>query len=198
MGAITKNAISQLMPAANQCASRLFYKDPTPSIRIMGLEEAQHLSRFVTVVVLMPTSPSDNECAVPQISAQESLDGISGKSKFLELFKGTTAQLVPTNGEDNLAFGDVQVNFSSMQVSRQNEQVSLTLMEFKTLKYFAQNEGRVISRDELLKKVWGYENYPCTRTVDNHILKLRQKIEKNSARPLHIRTVHGVGYRFTP
>jgi DNA-binding winged helix-turn-helix (wHTH) protein len=198
MGAITKNAISQLMPVANQNASRLFFKDPTSSIRIMGLEEAQHVSRFVPVLVLMPASPSDGEYDVPQISGQESPERVTGKSKFLELFKGAVPQLVAKSQAHDLEFGDVKVNFSSMLASRQNQQVSLTLMEFKTLKYFAQNEGRVISRDELLKKVWGYENYPCTRTVDNHILKLRQKLERNPNRPIHIRTVHGVGYRFTP
>jgi len=58
------------------------------------------------------------------------------------------------------------------------------------------NAGRVISRDELLNEVWGYENYPCTRTVDNHILRLRQKLERDPSRPVHFRTVHGAGYKF--
>ena len=60
------------------------------------------------------------------------------------------------------------------------------------------NARRAISRDELLNKVWGYENYPCTRTVDNHILKLRQKLEPDPNMPRHFLTVHGVGYRFLP
>jgi DNA-binding response OmpR family regulator len=54
----------------------------------------------------------------------------------------------------------------------------------------------VISRDELLSEVWGYQNYPSTRTVDNHILKIRQKLERDPANPVHFRTVHGVGYKF--
>ena len=81
---------------------------------------------------------------------------------------------------------------------RKGEPVMLTALEFKTLKYLAQNARRVISRDELLNEVWGYENYPCTRTVDNHILRLRQKLEKNPSRPVHFRTVHGAGYKFLP
>jgi two-component system response regulator VicR len=56
----------------------------------------------------------------------------------------------------------------------------------------------VISRDELLDKVWGYEHYPCTRTVDNHMLKLRQKLERDPSHPLHLLTVHGLGYKFVP
>ena len=85
-----------------------------------------------------------------------------------------------------------------MEALRKGEPFVLTAMEFKTLKYFIQNARRVISRDELLNEVWGYENYPCTRTVDNHILKLRQKLERNPSRPVHFRTMHGAGYKFLP
>jgi len=66
-------------------------------------------------------------------------------------------------------------------------------MEFKVLKFFVSNPRRVISRDELLNEVWGYENYPCTRTVDNHVLKLRQKLELEPVHPVHFRTVRGMG-----
>ena len=76
--------------------------------------------------------------------------------------------------------------------------IALTAQEFKTLKFMMQNAERVISRDELLNEVWGYQNYPSTRTVDNHILKLRQKLEKDPANPVHFRTVHGMGYKFVP
>jgi DNA-binding response OmpR family regulator len=103
------------------------------------------------------------------------------------------------NGDESeLVFGDVKVSFSSMEASRNGELVKLTRLEFKTLKYLAQNPGRVIARDELLNQVWGYKNYPCTRTVDNHILRLRQKLERDACRPFHFRTVHGVGYKFLP
>ena len=60
------------------------------------------------------------------------------------------------------------------------------------------NTQRVISRDELLNEVWGYQNYPCTRTVDNHMLKLRQKLESDPSYPLHFLTVYGRGYKFLP
>jgi len=68
----------------------------------------------------------------------------------------------------------------------------------KHLQKISKNPGRVIARDELLNQVWGYENYPCTRTVGNHILRLRKKLERRACRPLHFRTVHGVGYKFLP
>ncbi len=71
-------------------------------------------------------------------------------------------------------------------------------MEFKVLKFFVSHPNHVISRDDILNQVWGYENYPCTRTVDNQVLKLRQKLEADAGQPVHFRTVHGVGYKFIP
>jgi DNA-binding response OmpR family regulator len=93
-------------------------------------------------------------------------------------------------------FGDVFADFSSMEVSRSGEDVALTTMEFKLLRFLVQNAGRVVSRDEMLNEVWGYEHYPTTRTVDNHILRLRQKLEPDPAHPVHFHTVHGMGYKF--
>jgi DNA-binding response OmpR family regulator len=72
------------------------------------------------------------------------------------------------------------------------------MKEFRTLEFMIKNARRVISRDELLNEVWGYENYPCTRTVDNHILKLRKKLENDPANPAHLVTIHGMGYKFMP
>lgn len=97
-----------------------------------------------------------------------------------------------------LEFADVRIDLLSMEVLRAELPVVLTTMEFKVLKFFVMNPNRVISRDELLNQVWGYENYPCTRTVDNHVMKLRQKLESDDAPPVHFRTVHGVGYKFIP
>ena len=83
-----------------------------------------------------------------------------------------------------------------MEVSRAKKHVALTAMELKLLRFLVQNAGRVLSRNEMLDEVWGYQNYPSTRTVDNHILRLRQKLESDPANPVHFRTVHRVGYRF--
>ena len=100
--------------------------------------------------------------------------------------------------EKPVRFGEVSVDLESMEVRRSNRPVNLTAMEFKVLKYFVANPNRVISRDDLLDQVWGYNNYPCTRTVDNHILRLRQKLEPDFGTPVYFRTVHGIGYKFTP
>jgi DNA-binding response OmpR family regulator len=100
--------------------------------------------------------------------------------------------------ESLYVFEDVIVDFSKTEITRCGEKVMVTAKEFKTLEYLTKNPERVISRDELLNEVWGYQNYPCTRTVDNHILRLRQKLESDPSHPSHFLTVHGVGYRFAP
>ena len=102
-----------------------------------------------------------------------------------------------TNGE-TLTLGNLAINFRSMTAARGTELVAFTAQEFKLLKFFAASPGRVVTREELLNSVWGYEHYPTTRTVDNHILRLRQKIERDPSNPEHFITMHGVGYKFLP
>lgn len=99
---------------------------------------------------------------------------------------------------ETFTFGDVKVDFTKMELWRDGNLVPLTSQEFKVLRFMIQNAERVLSREELLNLVWGYRNYPSTRTVDNHILRLRQKLEKDPANPLHFRTVHSSGYKFVP
>jgi len=99
---------------------------------------------------------------------------------------------------DKFTFGDVEVDFTRMELRRGGDVVPMTSQEFKLLKFMIQNAERVLSREELLNQVWGYRHYPSTRTVDNHILRLRQKLEKDGANPVHFRTVHSAGYKFVP
>ncbi len=97
-----------------------------------------------------------------------------------------------------LGFGDVSVDFLKMEIHRAGTLVALTAHEFKLLRFFLDHPGRVISREELLSDVWGLSFHLTTRTVDNQVLKLRQKLEPDPANPVHFRTVHGVGYIFLP
>jgi Transcriptional regulatory protein, C terminal len=198
MGVVAKNPSLQLMPAAAQQVSRAFLNDSATPIRIMDLKEARQLSQFVTVIVLVPVPPAKDGRAPSEITGSNSLGENSATSKLVEFFSKTITQPKAGSAESDLVFGDVKVSFSSMEASLKGEPVKLTAMEFKTLKYLAHNVRRVISRDELLNEVWGYGNYPCTRTVDNHILRLRQKLERNPSQPIHFRTVHGAGYKFLP
>ncbi len=97
---------------------------------------------------------------------------------------------------EELVIGDVRIDFRTYRARRGPEEVSLSAKEFELLKFLASRPDVPVSRDELLDRVWGYNNYPSTRTVDNFIARLRQKIEAIPDRPRHLLTVHGVGYKF--
>ena len=95
-------------------------------------------------------------------------------------------------------FGDVEVDIERRNVTRKGKDVKVTPAEYNLLLFFLQNPDRVLTRDFILNSVWGYEYYPNTRTVDAHVVRLRQKFEADPAVPTHFLTVHGVGYRFLP
>jgi DNA-binding response OmpR family regulator len=99
---------------------------------------------------------------------------------------------------DELKFGGVDIDFRSYEARCDGKPVEMTRKEFAILRYLASHAGEVVSRDDLLNEVWGYESYPASRTVDNHVAGLRAKLERNSSEPEHIKTVHGVGYKFIP
>jgi len=100
------------------------------------------------------------------------------------------------SGEGRYAFGDVQIDFRRAEVLRQDRPVSLSALEFKLLQYFIAHRGALLTRDELLDNVWGYDATPVTRTVDVHVSSLRQKLERNPGHPEFILTVHRLGYKF--
>ncbi|HEX6899339.1 MAG TPA: response regulator transcription factor [Thermoanaerobaculia bacterium] len=110
------------------------------------------------------------------------------------IFRRARSPLSSTAG--TYAFGDVRVDFRRGEVFRDGAPVTLSALEFKLLSFFIQNRGALLTRDELLDKVWGYDAMPTTRTVDVHVASLRQRLERNPSRPEHILTVHGRGYRF--
>lgn len=105
----------------------------------------------------------------------------------------------PSEGKKDIeeyTFGDVYIDFKKQEAMKNRQTIKLTPREFKILKFFAQYEGEVVSRDMLLNGVWGYENFPSTRTIDNFILSIRKKIEDNASKPKHLITVHTAGYKF--
>jgi DNA-binding response OmpR family regulator len=95
-------------------------------------------------------------------------------------------------------FADCEIDFKKMTARRSGNPVVLTAHEFKLLKYFTENAERVLTREVLLNEVWGYNCFPTTRTVDNQILKLRQKLEPDPANPTHLLTIYAAGYKFVP
>jgi len=170
---------------------------PSPAFLTINSKEIRSLSRFVPVLVLIDKS-TIKKLAVREISESKPLTETSESTRLLGLFGQAVNHFKTTNTDSLIVFGDVVVDLSSHEVRRRGQPVVLTALEFKTLKYFMLNARRAISRDELLNEVWGYENYPCTRTVDNYILKLRRKLERDPSKPAHFRTLHGAGYKFLP
>jgi DNA-binding response OmpR family regulator len=97
---------------------------------------------------------------------------------------------------DQHSFADVEVDLKRFRVLKAGKAIDLSSKEFELLKYFICHSGEILSRDRLLEDVWGYENYPTTRTVDTHLVRLRQKLEPDPEQPQYFLTVHGTGYRF--
>jgi two-component system alkaline phosphatase synthesis response regulator PhoP len=100
-----------------------------------------------------------------------------------------------SNG-DRMGFSDVVVDLKGCRVMRRGKSVDVSTKEFDLLKYFIQHSGETLTRDRLLTEVWGYDRFPTTRTVDAHIVRLRQKLEPNPEQPQFFLTVHGAGYKF--
>src|SRR5437870_6185677 len=110
--------------------------------------------------------------------------------------KAVLRRATPQSGTDVYRFSDVEVNIRGNEVLRAGSRVDLSAKEFALLAYFISHPAETLSRDRLLDAVWGYENYPNTRTVDTHIVHLRQKLEPNPEEPRFILTIHGSGYKF--
>jgi len=161
-------------------------------------EEFRKLSRYLPVIVLVPKSAVHDKTTQKKPGPNKSVADLIDTSDVCLPLDAAKAWLRNLNATDTFEFGGVRGCFSAMEIHRNGRLVSLTCKEFKTLAYLIKNPRRVISRDELLSKVWGYANYPSTRTVDNHILKLRKKLETEPARPKHFHTVHSSGYKFQP
>jgi DNA-binding response OmpR family regulator len=97
---------------------------------------------------------------------------------------------------DELRFDDVVIEFRRYEARKGDRAIEMTRKEFGVLRFIAGRAGEVVTRDELLNEVWGYESTPTTRTVDNHIASLRSKLEEIPSEPRHLLTIHGVGYKW--
>jgi DNA-binding response OmpR family regulator len=201
MTAATKAAISPFRQAKTELGSNpvLFLDEDLASVPVSGIpEEFRKLSRYLPVIVLVPKSTVHDKTTQKKPGSNKSVAGLIDTSAVCLPLVAAKAWLRNPNAADTFQFGGVKGCFSTMEIHRNGQPVVLTCKEFKTLAYLLKNPRRVISRNELLNEVWGYENYSCTRTVDNHILKLRKKLETEPAHPKHFHTVHSSGYKFLP
>jgi DNA-binding response OmpR family regulator len=168
--------------------------------RMSGLELCRRLrAEGVATPILMLTARSEESDRVTGLDLGAD-DYVTKPFSVRELMARVRALLRRTHASttlpSELRFGNVEVDFRRYVARRDGRPVDMTRKEFAVLRLLAGRAGKVITRDELLNEVWGYESYPVSRTVDNHIALLRSKLEADPAHPVYIRTVHGVGYRF--
>jgi DNA-binding response OmpR family regulator len=199
------------------------FKKQTPDVVVLDLKlprlpgkelcrEFKTMAPGVPIVVLSANAEVEDKVILLELGADDYVTKPFSPRELLArvrraMRRGKSAPAPRTNGttivpaavaHETLAFADVEIDFTSMEAVRGGKQLTLTSHEFKLLKFLALSAGRVISRAELLDQVWGYENYPTTRTVDNYILRLRQKLEPNPSSPQFFLTIHGAGYKFVP
>ncbi len=170
--------------------------------------EFKTIAAAVPIVVLSANSEVDDKVLLLELGADDYVTKPFSPKELLArvrrtMRRNTPAAPVPAQAaakagqHEILTFGDAYIDFTSMAAKRAGKAVTLTTQEFKLLKYLAASVDRVVSREELLNEVWGYQNYPSTRTVDNYVLRLRQKLEPDPGSPRFLLTMHGAGYKFT-
>jgi len=153
----------------------------------------------ITTPILLLTAKSEEEHRVTGFELGAD-DYVAKPFSIRELLGRIQAILRRAAGQKHLLahyhFADVSLDFVKMEARKGKQSVVLTTREFAILRLMVSNKGVVISRDRLLNEVWGYDAYPTTRTVDNQIVKIRQKLENDPENPRYILTVRGTGYKF--
>jgi DNA-binding response OmpR family regulator len=160
--------------------------------------EIKKESPSMPVIVLSAKASVSDKVLLLELGADDYVTKPFSPRELLARVRAAVRRTNRTETGGVFAFGDVSVDFAKMELTRSGQPVAMTAQEFKLLKFFSQNPARVVSRAELLNEVWGYEEYPSTRTVDNYVWKLRLKLEADPREPAHFQTVHGAGYKFIP
>lgn len=164
-----------------------------------GLEtckEIRNAGISTPLILLTARSTEVDKVLGLDLGADDYLAKPFGMRELIARVKALLRRTQVVNQVDQIEFDGVLVDFKAYKAERCQEPLELSAREYRLLRYLVAKRGSVVTRDELLDEVWGYNSYPSTRTVDNHIARLRQKIEQNVDEPRHILTVHGVGYKF--
>lgn len=164
-----------------------------------GLQTCKELRKAgvsTPLILLTARSAEVDKVLGLELGADDYLAKPFGMLELIARVKAILRRTQKVNDVDQIHFDDVVVDFKAYKAERATKPLELSAREYRLLRYLVAKAGNVVTRDELLDEVWGYNSYPTTRTVDNHIARLRQKIESNVEEPRHILTVHGVGYKF--
>ncbi len=170
--------------------------------KMSGLDVCKHVrKRGNSVPIIMLTARGQEIDKVVGLRAGAD-DYVTKPFSLMELMARVEAVMRRSQGADGgderCAFGDVEIDFAGSETIKAGRSVDLTTLEYRLLRYFHAHRGKVVTREQLLEDVWGYDNVAITRTVDMHIAKLRKKIEDNPRDPRFIVTVHRRGYKFAP
>jgi DNA-binding response OmpR family regulator len=149
----------------------------------------------VPIIVLSALGDEIDKVLLLEVGADDYIVKPFGTRELLARIRAVLRRATP-DAPRVFSFGDVQVNVERRIVTRFGREVKLTPAEYNLLTFFLHNEDKPLTRDILLNSVWGYQSIPNTRTVDAHVVRLRQKLEPNPEAPVHFLTLHGVGYRF--
>lgn len=160
--------------------------------------EIRRTSSTVPIIVLSAVMEEADKVLLLGLGADDYVTKPFSPRELVARVRAAIRRMQQSKIPDHAKFGFACVNFTRMEVTFNGEPVALTAQEFKLLKFLIENAQRVVSRGEILSNAFGYEDYSQTRTVDTHILSLRQKLEKEPHNPVHILTLHGVGYKFVP
>jgi DNA-binding response OmpR family regulator len=156
-------------------------------------------ARAITTPVVMLTARSAETDKVLGLELGAD-DYVTKPFSITELLARVRAVLRRTASQkpatEAVRIGEIDVDFKLHQARRGRARIEFTAREFELLRYFVQHTGQVVTREQILNEVWGYEEFPTTRTIDNFVAKLRQKIERAPHAPEHILTIHGSGYKF--
>ena len=168
---------------------------------LSGFDVCRELRRkgFDAPIIMLTAKSEEIDRVVGlEIGADDYVTKPFGLRELLARIRVRLRRHAPSPAAEVLCFGSVTVDFDRHEASRGGARVELTGKEFEVLKLLARHAGQIVTRDRLLNEVWGYEASPTTRTVDNHILRLRQKLEDDPANPRHILSIYGEGYKFVP
>jgi len=167
---------------------------------LSGAEVCQQLRATgmkTPLIVLSASSGETDKVRLLDIGADDYVTKPFGARELLARIRAVLRRTAPDDIR-LVEFGQVQVDLTRRIVSKAGQELKLTRAEYNLLTYFLQNADRPLTREMILNSVWGYDWLPHTRTVDAHVVRLRQKLESDATQPRHFLTVHGVGYRFLP
>jgi DNA-binding response OmpR family regulator len=169
-------------------------------LKLPGLDGAEVCKRVrsgrleTPIIVISAAKEEFDKVLLLELGADDYLVKPFGARELLARIKAVLRRSAPDRTIRN--FANIEVDTQRRMVTNRGEEISLTPSEYNLLTYFLRNPNRVLTREMILEDVWGFESAPTARTVDSHVVKLRQKLEPDPSVPRYFLTIHGVGYRF--